>query len=108
MKNMVWTRRLLITLPFAIVAVLNVLMIAADRLQLRREHLAGYGFLFATPWAWLLDHPSRFGNVHNRSLATLIGYSLILCIPAALYSACLWLLFFGLGYRGSARVTPGK
>jgi hypothetical protein len=52
---MVWIRRFLITLPFAIAAVLNVLLIAADRLHLNRQHVAGYGFLFATPWGWLLD-----------------------------------------------------
>jgi hypothetical protein len=55
---MVWIRRFLITVPFAIAAVLNVPVIAADRLHLYREHVVGYGFLFAAPWAWLLDHPS--------------------------------------------------
>jgi hypothetical protein len=107
-RNMLWIRRFLITLPLAIAAVLNVLVIAADRLHLHREHIAGFGFLFATPWAWLLDHPSWFGNVHNRSLMALIGYALFLWIPAALYSGCLWLLFFGFGFRSSAGSTPEK
>jgi len=105
---MVWIRRFLITLPFVMAAVLNVLVMAADRLHLRREHVAGYGFLFATPWAWLLDHPSWFGIVHNRSLMALIGYVLLLWIPAALYSGRLWLLFFGFGLRGPAGSTPDK
>jgi hypothetical protein len=90
-----WIRRLLIALPLAIACVLNVLMIAANRFHLHREHIAGYGFLFATPWAWLLDR-GWFGNVHNRSLEALFGYAVILWIPAVLYSGCLWLLVVGL------------
>ena len=94
---MVWIRRFLITLPFAIAAVLNVFLIAADRLHLNRQHVAGYGFLFATPWGWLLDS-GWFPIVHSRSLMVLIGDVLILWIPAALYSGCLWLLFFAFGF----------
>jgi hypothetical protein len=52
---MVWTKRFLLALPFVIGAVLNVLLLVADRFHLRSEHIAGYGFLFGTPWAWLLD-----------------------------------------------------
>ncbi len=37
---MVWLRRILLTVPFAIAAVLNILMLNADRLDLRREHVA--------------------------------------------------------------------
>jgi hypothetical protein len=100
---MVWTKRFFLALPFAIAAVLNVLMIAADRLHWHREqHIAGYGFLFATPWAWLidfiwfgfLDHIWR-GNVHSNWITALMGYVAILWIPAALYSTCLWLLISG-------------
>ena len=90
--NMVWTKRLLITLPFGIAAVLNVLMLSADRLHLQREHVAGFGFLFATPWAWLLER-GWFGSVHGRWVMVLLGYMFILWIPAALYSCCLCLLF---------------
>jgi len=104
---MPWIRRFLITLPFAIAAVLNVLLIAADRLNLNRQHVAGYGFLFATPWGWLLDR-GWFPHIHNRPLMALIGYALFLWIPAALYSGCLWLLFFGLGFRRPAGSTPEK
>ena len=52
---MIWLRRILLTVPFAIAAVLNVLVLSADRLHLHREHVAGLGFLFGAPWAWLLD-----------------------------------------------------
>src|SRR5580700_6851770 len=87
-----WMRWLLLGFPFAIAGVLNTLLLAADRFH--SEHIAGYGFLFASPWAWLLDWgwiPSR----HNRLLLHLIGYAVILWIPAALYSGCLWLLLAG-------------
>ena len=36
-------------LAFAIATVLNVLLFAAHRLHMHREHIAGYSFLFATP-----------------------------------------------------------
>jgi len=90
-----WTKRLLLALSFAIAAVLNALMLAVDRLHLQREHIAGYGFLYGAPWAWILDH-GWFPNPHNRSLQALIGYVVILWIPAALYACCIWLLFLGL------------
>ena len=94
-----WTRRLLVASPFAIASVLNVLMLGVDRLHLHREHIAGYGFLFGTPWAWLIDyifdHIWR-GTVHSHWLTAATGYVAVLWIPAALYSTCLWLLFRGL------------
>jgi len=62
---MIWTKRILLALPFAAAAALTVLINVADRLHLRREHIAGYGFLFATPWAWLLDR-GWFGDVRSR------------------------------------------
>jgi hypothetical protein len=89
-----WMKRLLLVLPFVIAGVLNVLMVNADRFHLRREHIAGYGFLFCTPWAWLLDR-GWFGHVHSRWMMMLVGYSVILWIPAALYSCCIWGLFAG-------------
>jgi len=98
-KPMDWARRLLLGLPMAIGAVLNVLMVVADRFHLHRERIAGYGFLFATPWAWLLDR-GWFGNLHNRWLQALIGYAVILWIPAMLYSVCLWLV--GLGIKAAS------
>ena len=92
---MCWTKRLLIALPIAIAAALNVLMIVADQLHLHREHIEGYGFLFALPWAWLLDR-SWFANLHNRLLEAILGYFFMLWIPASLYSVCLWLLVAGI------------
>jgi hypothetical protein len=83
---MFWTRRLLLLLPFVVAAVLTVLVSFADRLHLNLDHIAGYGFLFATPWAWLLDRP------WSRGFHDLI---IILWVPALLYSSCLWLLFRG-------------
>jgi hypothetical protein len=88
---MIWLKRIVIASPFAIAAVLTVLVSVADRLRWHREHIDGYGFLFATPWAWLLDH-DWFGSIHTRSLETLISHAIILWVPALLYSGCLWLL----------------
>jgi hypothetical protein len=87
---MIWTKRILLALPFAVAALLTVLVSLADRLGLNLERVAGYGFLFATPWAWLLDR-GRFG-------APLISYAVILWIPALLYSCCMWLLFQGIAF----------
>ena len=92
---MSWIKRLLLATPFGIAAVLNLLSLFADQLHLRRERVAGYGFLFATPWAWLLDH-GWFAAVHSRWLNELLVYSLILWIPAALYSCCIWLVLASL------------
>jgi len=102
-----WIKRLLFALPFAIATVLNVLMVAADRLHLYREHIAGYGFLFAAPWAWLLDR-GWLPQAHNGWLGAFVGYSIILWIPAALYSGGLWLLIAGIKNaiaRGSDSAT---
>jgi hypothetical protein len=85
-----------------IALLLNVLMIAAGRFHFHREHIAGYGFLFFTPWAWLLDR-GWFGNFHNRWFEVLVGYAFILWIPAALYSGCLWLLLAGIKLRVTRR-----
>jgi hypothetical protein len=98
-----WFIRLLVALPFVIAALLTVLMASADRLHFHREHIAGYGFLFGAPWAWLLDHPGLLAHVHSRRLMALSGYVVILWIPAALYSACAWLLFVAIGKFRDAR-----
>jgi len=87
-------KRLVNALPLAIAAVLNILMVATRRLPLRREHLAAGGFLFATPWAWLVDHLWLENGLH-RLLGPVAGYLVILWIPATLYAGCLWLLFIG-------------
>jgi hypothetical protein len=93
---MAWFRRVLLMVPFAIAAVLNVLMLNADRLHLHREHIAGYGFLFGAPWAWLLDRGwVHVPDYHHHTMQLLFGYAIILWTPALLYSGCLWLLFLG-------------
>lgn len=92
---MVWVRRLLIALPFIIAATLTVLMNTVDRIHLQR--ITGYGFLFGIPWAWLLDR-GWFENVHSRWAEVLMGYAVILWIPALLYSGCIWLLLRGFAF----------
>jgi hypothetical protein len=67
---------------------------------LYRQHVVGYGFLFATPWAWLLD--PVFRNVHNRE--AWFAYAIFLWIPAMLYSVYLWMLLVGL--EQAFRRTP--
>ena len=90
---MIWLRRFVVALPFAVAAVLTVFTAFADRLHLRLEKVAGYGFLFFYPWAWLLDH-DWFGHSHIRWVQSLIAYTVILWLPAILYSACLALLLW--------------
>ena len=73
---MSWTRRLVIASPFVVAGVLNVLSLAAYRLRWNPERIASYGFLFAAPWSWLLG--GLFIRIHNRWLAALFGYAVIL------------------------------
>jgi hypothetical protein len=80
-----------------VAAVLSILVSVADRFHLRLERMAGYSFLFGTPWAWLLDR-GWFGGGHAGWLDALIAQCVILWIPAILYSACLWLVFRGVGF----------
>lgn len=94
---MIWIKRLIVASPFMVAAVLTILINVADRFHWRHEHIAGYGFLFGAPWAWLLDR-SWFGSVHPRWLEALIGQCVILWVPAILYSACLWLMLRGIGF----------
>lgn len=79
---MVWARRLLLTVPFAIAAVLNTLVFVADRFHLNRQRIAGCAFLFSTPWAWLIDLLGPPSLLHHRQLEIVMGYVLILWVPA--------------------------
>lgn len=88
---MTWAGRLVLAFPFAVAAALNVLVNIARPLHWRTEHVAGYCFLFATPWGWLLDR-GWVGPIHSRWLDALMAYLILLWFPAMLYSACLWLL----------------
>jgi hypothetical protein len=90
--------------PFAVAFVLNLFSLATYRLHWNPEHVARYDFLFAIPWAWILDR--SFVSIHSRWLSTLYGYAVLLWVPALLYSTCLW-LFLG-GIRGfSIHVNRG-
>ena len=90
--GLTWLRRIILAAPFAAAAVMTVLISFADRLHLRLERVAGYGFLFAAPWGWLLDHDWGGVHVQSRWVQSLISYVVLLWIPALLYFACLWLL----------------
>jgi len=91
---MKWFRRTLLTIPFAVAALLNILLVAADQLRLNSEHIGSRIFLFATPWSWLLDLFWIPDRQHLR-LQIFFGYAILLWIPALLYSMCMWLLFVG-------------
>jgi hypothetical protein len=95
---MTWARRGLLALPFAVAGLLNVLVILSRPLHWRTEHVAVFFFLFGTPWAWLVDR-GWIGYIHSRWAEALVGYTLILWIPAFLYSGCLGLLMRILGFR---------
>src|SRR5215471_11267797 len=97
---MIWVRRITLPFPFAVALLLNLLVSVARPLHWRSEHIAGYAFLFGTPWAWLLDR-DWFGGVHSRWAESLITYAVLLWIPALLYSACLWLVTRVLGLRSN-------
>ena len=83
---MAWLRRILLAVPFATAGVLNVLMLYADRLHLRSQLVAGYCFLFGAPWAWLLDRGWVHPDYHHHRTQLLLGYAIVLWIPALLYS----------------------
>jgi len=91
---MKWFMRTLLTIPFAVAALLNILSVAAIPLRLNSEHIGSRIFLFAAPWSWLLDllwMPDR----HHHRLQMFFGYAILLWVPALLYSTCIWLLFVG-------------
>lgn len=95
---MLWFKRFLVALPLAVAAVLTVLNFLAYPLHLPLwpQKIAGLGFLFPHPWAWLLDH-DWFGYQGLRPPAQLIiAYAIFFWIPAMLYSGCVVLLFRGL------------
>jgi hypothetical protein len=89
--TMTWAKRIFLTIPFAVASVLTILVALSDRLHLRLQRIAGYGFLFATPWGWLLDRLWT-PTFHNRWMERMMGYVVILWIPALLYSLSLWIV----------------
>jgi hypothetical protein len=68
--GLTWLRRILLAVPFATATVLTFLISFADRFHLRSQRIAGYGFLFGTPWAWLLER-----NWRQISIARIIDAS---------------------------------
>ena len=92
---MVWIKRLILLLPFLIAAALTILMAGADLFHLPLQHMAGYGFMFGAPWAWLIDR-GWAPTFHSHWLRAIEGYVFILWIPAALYSISIWLLFLAI------------
>ena len=106
-----WLKPLLLALPFAFAAALNYLLWAADHYHWRgRLIVTHYAFLFGTPWARLLGE-LPIPNPRSHFLQLLLGYSLVLWIPAALYCACVWIILrivqgwldlFRLSQKGSA------
>jgi hypothetical protein len=93
---MVWIKRLILSLPFLIATVLTIRMASADHFHLYGEHIAGCAFLFATPWAWLIDALWFYLPFHSKSISAALGYVFILWVPATLYSVSLWLLFLAI------------
>jgi hypothetical protein len=95
--NVIWVRRVVLAIPFAVACLLTVLVNIARPLHWRSEHIAGYCFLFATPWGWLLDR-GWFGGVSIRWLNIVLAHMVLLWGPALLYSGCLWLLLRALRF----------
>lgn len=59
-------------LPFTVAAILNTLDAIARPMHWYAERFDGYCFLFAIPWAWLLERGS-LGVTHNRFLDTILA-----------------------------------
>jgi hypothetical protein len=93
-KRMKTGRRSAIAVPFVMAFVLNLLSLVAYRFQWHQQRVAGYGFLFAVPWGWLID--ALFVSIRSRWLSAVYGYTLILWLPATLYPVCLWLMLGGI------------
>ena len=92
---MVWVKRIVLALPFGIAALLTTLVSVAWARHRPSQHIAGLGFLFAAPWAWLIDWMGGgwFAARHARWLEWIITDVMFLWLPALLYAACLWMLF---------------
>jgi hypothetical protein len=87
-----WHKAVLLACPFFIAAALNVLMVASDHYHWRTAAVARYSFLFGVPWARVLGE-IPMPNPESHALQVILGYGIVLWIPAALYSLCLWILY---------------
>jgi len=74
---------------FCVAFVLNLLSLATYRLHWNPEHVARYGFLFAIPWAWILD--GLFVSIHSRCSPRCTDTQYCLWVPALCIQPCLWL-----------------
>jgi len=104
-RQMKEIRRLILAIPFFVAGVLTLLGSVGNQLGLNQKHIAGYAFLFGTPWGWLIDH-LWFGTISNRWINQVVSYVVVLWIPALLYSLCMWCLF--VGFSSVARHLPSK
>jgi hypothetical protein len=86
-----WAKRILLPIPFVIAAALNVAMWASDRYHWHGQHVWRYAFLFGMPWARLLGE-IWVPNPRSHVLQVFLGYALVLWIPAAFYSGCVWIV----------------
>jgi hypothetical protein len=94
-----WKARLIAILPFVIAAILMSFALNAHRWDIARSHnLERYLFLFALPWAWIVDSISA-PRFQNHLADVLVFYALLLWLPAFLYSLCIWTLIRLVGRR---------
>jgi hypothetical protein len=102
MTSSSWTTRLFVSVPFAIAALLNAVMLGVEHLHLRLAYIARYGFAFTGPWTWFVNLAGITNrlNIQNRWLGGFIWYVALRWIPALLYSVCVWLLLLVLRIAG--------
>ena len=99
----IWVRRILLMMPFGMAATLNTVVAIARPMHWRTEHVAGYCFLFMTPWAWLLDR-GWIPGIQSKILNSILAALFILWIPALLYSASIWLILRFARFRFAHRL----
>jgi hypothetical protein len=81
----------MVTFPFVVAAVLNLLVSIARPIDWHTEHVAGYCLLFWTPRAWAPRSRMGFGT-QSRTVNTILVSPPLLLIPAALYAGCLFMI----------------
>ena len=104
-------RRRVLLSPFVIAGIETALLSVAGRLRLSTEHLADFSLLFARPWAWLLtpwagllDWESVLNTNWRRVLAL---YIVLLWLPAASYSAAIWVVLHTVDYATATHARHG-
>jgi hypothetical protein len=86
---------MLLAMPLLAAAAINVLHAYSVELYLKREHIAGYAFLFAFPWGWVIRVIDRLPDVgsNHRTLSIILSYVYILWVPAVLDSVSIFAIF---------------